>query len=138
MQNITLWFTKKIYSNYRIWNVIFGLGTAFAYAQQQQNGAPNPVQNVQQLQDVLCTFIVYFFWIVITISVIMILYAAFTYVTARDDQEKTSRARRTITYAALGIARCASLLWDSRISSAVYSQISIRRLIFSARYSVAK
>ncbi len=104
MQNITLWFTKKIYPITAFGTLIFGLGTAFAYAQQQQNGAPNPVQNVQQLQDVLCTFIVYFFWIVITISVIMILYAAFTYVTARDDQEKTSRARRTITYAALGIA----------------------------------
>jgi hypothetical protein len=34
----------------------------------------------------------------------MVLYAAFTYVTARDDVEKTSRARRTLTYAAIGIA----------------------------------
>lgn len=69
-----------------------------------QGGVPTPVTNVQQLQDVLCNLIVYFFWIVITIAVIMVLYAAYTYVTARDDQEKTSRARRTLTYAAVGIA----------------------------------
>jgi len=38
------------------------------------------------------------------VSVIMVLYAAFMYVTAGDDTEKTSTARRTLTYAAVGIA----------------------------------
>ena len=67
-------------------------------------GIPAPVTNKEQLNDVLCTFIAYFFWFVITMSVIMVLWAAFTYATARDDQEKTIRARRTLTYSAVGVA----------------------------------
>jgi hypothetical protein len=52
----------------------------------------------------MCTFAVYFFYGVIIITVIMVLYASFLYVTAGDDIEKTSKARRTLTYAAVGIA----------------------------------
>ncbi len=44
-----------------------------------------------------------FFSILMTLSVIMALYAAYNYVTARDDTEKTERARRTLTYAAIGV-----------------------------------
>jgi len=54
--------------------------------------------------NLLCNIVAWFFWIVLTISVIMVLYAAYTYTTAADDQEKTSKARRTLTYAAVGIA----------------------------------
>jgi heme/copper-type cytochrome/quinol oxidase subunit 2 len=65
---------------------------------------PSPVQNSTGLMNVLCSFIAYFFWIVIIISVIFVLYAAFSYVTAGDDTEKTTKARKTLTYAAIGIA----------------------------------
>ena len=34
----------------------------------------------------------------------MVLVAAYNYVTAQEDTEKTSKARRTLTYAAVGIA----------------------------------
>jgi heme/copper-type cytochrome/quinol oxidase subunit 2 len=65
---------------------------------------PTTITNSQGLADLLCSFIIYFFWIVIIVSVMMVLYAAFLYVTAGDETEKTTTARRTLTYAAVGIA----------------------------------
>jgi hypothetical protein len=56
------------------------------------------------LADFICKFVNYFVWIVIIVSVIMILLAAFEYVTAQDDTEKTHKARWTITYGAIGLA----------------------------------
>jgi hypothetical protein len=43
------------------------------------------------------------FWILISLSVIMIMWAAYLYVTAGDDTEKVKRATKTITYAAVAI-----------------------------------
>ena len=42
--------------------------------------------------------------LVITLSVILILYAAFLYVTAAGDSEKVKQAHQTIIYAIVGIA----------------------------------
>ncbi len=65
---------------------------------------PSPIVSVQGVLNLLCYFAVYFFYTVIIITVIMIVYAAFLYVTAGDSTEKTTKARKTITYAAVGIA----------------------------------
>ena len=73
---------------------------AVAHAQTPQQ----PIKDKSTLMAFFCAIIGWFIWIVVAISVIMILYAAFQYVTARDDVEKTGRARKTITYAAIGIA----------------------------------
>src|SRR5579863_6151639 len=78
---------------------ISSMAVAFA-----QNQPAQPITTQNELQAFFCSVVGWFFWIVITISVIMVLFAAFTYVTARDDQEKTSKARKTLTYAAVGIA----------------------------------
>lgn len=83
---------------------VFFVGVFSAYAQSQQGAIPTPVTNVDQLNNLLCNFIITFFWILITLSVIYVLISAFHYVTAGDDTEKTSKARRTLTYAAVGIA----------------------------------
>lgn len=80
------------------------LRLTLAVANAQQTIPSSGVTTVDQLGQVLCNVIGYFFWIVIVISVIMVLVAAFQYVTAGDDTEKTSKARKTITYAAIGIA----------------------------------
>lgn len=100
MKNIILkhWWTAAI-----LLPVIMGL-LIFPLAHAQNQAPPPAPQNQSQLNAVLCNIVAYFFWIVILVSVIMVLFAAFTYVTARDDQEKTSKARRTLTYAAVGIA----------------------------------
>lgn len=75
--------------------------SSFAHAATYQ--PPAAPTSLPQFEAVLCNVMAYFFWIVIIISVIMVLFAAFTYATARDNQEKTSRARNTLTYAAIGI-----------------------------------
>jgi hypothetical protein len=63
-----------------------------------------PITDEADLQKLLCTIIGWFFWVIIVISVIMVLVAAYDYVTAGDDTEKTSRGRKRLTYAAVGIA----------------------------------
>lgn len=77
-----------------------------ALAQTNTPPAPPPVLVVDSgnLNTLLCNFIGYFFWVVIGISIIMVLVAAFDYVTAGDDAEKTTRGRKRLTYAAVGIA----------------------------------
>jgi hypothetical protein len=65
---------------------------------------PSPIKTPQDILNIMCTFTVYFFYTVIIITVIMVIWAAFLYITAGDDTEKTSRARRTLTYAAVGVA----------------------------------
>jgi len=77
---------------------------SIAAADATNQPPPKGPASQSDLSKVLCNITAYFFWIVITVSVIMILYAAMTYATAGSDTEKTSKARRTITYAAVGIA----------------------------------
>ena len=43
------------------------------------------------------------FWILITLSTIIVLYAAFMYMTSQGDEAKVSTATKTITYAAVAI-----------------------------------
>ena len=84
-------------------SLAFGL-VAHAATTGVQELPGQSITNVSGLTAIICSFLAYFFWIVLVVSVIMVLYAAFTYVTAGDDTEKTSKARRTLTYAAVGIA----------------------------------
>lgn len=65
---------------------------------------PTPIKSWPQVMIAICTFVGYFFWFVLTLSSIYVIVAAFQYVTAQDDTEKTTKARRTLTYAAVGIA----------------------------------
>jgi hypothetical protein len=65
---------------------------------------PSPAKTPQDVLNIMCQFTVYFFYAVIIITVIMVIWAAFLYITAGDDTEKTSKARRTLTYAAVGVA----------------------------------
>ena len=73
-----------------------------AYAQTAT--APQVAKTPQDVLNIMCTFAVYFFYTVIIITVIMVIWAAFLYVTAGDDTEKTTKARNTLTYAAVGVA----------------------------------
>jgi len=105
MKKVKTWFVASSFSKVVVagfLSVAFGL---VAHAATNTNQLPGQsITNVSGLTAVICSFLAYFFWIVLVVSVIMVLYAAFTYVTAGDDTEKTSKARRTLTYAAVGIA----------------------------------
>ncbi len=92
----------------------FSLTTLFSFATLILTGwvftayaaslPPSPITTPQGVLDLMCTFTVYFFYTVMIITVIMVVYASFLYVTAGDDTEKTTKARRTLTYAAVGVA----------------------------------
>jgi len=66
--------------------------------------ATGTITDVKGLIGFVCQLVGYFFWFIMSLSALMILYAAYTYVTAGDDTEKTSKARKIITYAAVGVA----------------------------------
>ena len=93
---------KKLYIRLLGLSGVAGLLLAgVAHAQQVPDGG---VYDTQDLQKVICNFAGYVFWIVLVVSVIMVLFAAYEYVTGGDDTEKTTKARKMITYAAIGIA----------------------------------
>jgi len=52
---------------------------------------------------VLCPIASAMFWILMSVSVIMILYGGFLYVTSYANPERVSKAHKTILYAAVGI-----------------------------------
>ena len=83
---------------------VFLLGGILPAYAQSTTPPPSPVTTPQGVLNILCMFAVYFFYAVIIITVIMVVYAAFLYITAGDDTEKTTKARRTLTYAAVGVA----------------------------------
>lgn len=80
--------------------VLLGTGISVAFAQTSQA----PITTKGQLITLFCSVISWFIAILLGISVIMVLVAAYNYVTAQEDTEKTTKARRTLTYAAVGIA----------------------------------
>lgn len=84
--------------------LVFLMDVLPAYAQSNTAPPPSPVTTPQGVLNILCEFAVYFFYTVIIITVIMVVYASFLYITAGDDTEKTTKARRTLTYAAVGVA----------------------------------
>jgi len=95
------------------WVMVF---TAYA---QTVTPAPSPIQTGKQVMIAICTFVGYFFWFVLTLATIFVIVAAYEYVTAGDDTEKTSKARRTLTYAAVGVAVALCALAFPQIVSTV-------------------
>lgn len=53
--------------------------------------------------NILCPIAAAMFNILIAVASIMVLYAAYLYVTGRGDPEKMAKAHKTITYAAVGV-----------------------------------
>jgi threonine/homoserine/homoserine lactone efflux protein len=82
--------------------VVFGAGVFLNIANAQNNASV--VNNQATFGKLLCNIVTSMWWIVIVVSIIMVLVAAFEYVTAGDDTEKTTKARKTLTWAAVGIA----------------------------------
>lgn len=81
---------------------VFLSGVSAVFAQTQQT-VTAPVTTTGQIQQLMCNIIGWFFWFIIVLTVIMVLVAAFDYVTAGDDTEKTTRGRKRLTYAAVGV-----------------------------------
>lgn len=61
------------------------------------------ISNTQGAHNEICNVFNTMFWILISVSIIMVMWAAYLYVTARDDAEQITEAKKSIFYAALGI-----------------------------------
>ncbi len=80
-------------------------GGLFAvYSLNVADAQSSPVYDKASLMAFLCNIISWMIMILFAVAIIMIVMAAFQYVTAGDDTEKTSKARKTLTYSAIGIA----------------------------------
>jgi magnesium-transporting ATPase (P-type) len=55
------------------------------------------------IRSSMCNIVDWMFYFLIILAVIMVLVAGYLFVTAGDDTEKVSKARKTITYAAIAI-----------------------------------
>ncbi len=66
--------------------------------------APVIVSNANQLgSSLFCPIMDWMFWTLIAVAVIMVMWAAYTYLTAGDDTEKVHRATKILTYAAVAV-----------------------------------
>lgn len=72
---------------------------------QFANAATAPTINLTdtKIVDIMCKVMNWMFGILIVLSVMMVLAAAYMYVTSSGDSEKVSKATKTITYAAIGV-----------------------------------
>jgi uncharacterized membrane protein len=80
----------------------------FASAQIQQPpiSAPSNINNINQITGnagILCTIINWVFWLLIVLTIIFVLVAAFKYLTAAGDPEKVKSAGNTLLYAAIAV-----------------------------------
>lgn len=74
-----------------------------AFAQNNFQTAPKISLTPNSVILSLCNAVNWMFYILIILSVIMVLVAAYVYVTASGDPEKASKARMMILYAAIGV-----------------------------------
>ena len=87
--------------------LFFGNILFFRLALADSSPAPNALSSVTSPgtldKAIFCPIVDWMFWILISVSIIMIMYAAYIYLTAGDDTEKVHKATKTITYAAIAV-----------------------------------
>jgi len=64
---------------------------------------PNPL-NSKTFEDLVKSIATWFYRVMIPVASIVILYAAFLFMTSGGDEEKIKKAKRAITWAIVGIA----------------------------------
>ena len=65
---------------------------------------PEVCNDVQCFYDIACTAVDWIFGFVLLGAVIILLFGAVAFFTARGDEDKVSSARRYVTYALVGVA----------------------------------
>ncbi|MEE8131624.1 MAG: hypothetical protein V3T98_01085 [Candidatus Paceibacterota bacterium] len=68
-------------------------------------GLPDaPASSVEELVGILDSILTITYWLALTLAILFIIFAAFTYLTAAGDVEKVKKAHHQIIYAAIAIA----------------------------------
>jgi hypothetical protein len=68
--------------------------------------APSNINNISQITSsagIICIAINWIFWLLIVLTIIFVLVAAFKYLTAAGDPEKVKSASHTLLYAAIAV-----------------------------------
>ncbi len=104
---------------------------ALAQISQPPGGvtAPSTINNISQITQqggIICTIINWIFWLLIVLTIIFVLVAAFRYLTASGDPEKVKAAGATLLYAAVAIvvaliAKGLPLIISSFIGGGLYN-----------------
>ena len=66
--------------------------------------APDNVNTIEDVISIINTAVNWLFTLILAIAVIMLLWAAFLWMTSAGDEEKTGNARKTLIYALVGVA----------------------------------
>ena len=66
--------------------------------------APDDVNTIEDVIGIINTAVNWLFTLILAIAVIMLLWAAFLWMTSAGDEEKTGNARKTLIYALVGVA----------------------------------
>jgi hypothetical protein len=77
-----------------------------AQIQQPPITAPSNITNINQITGaagIICTVINWIFWLLIILTIIFVLVAAYKYLTAGGDPEKVKSAGNTLLYAAIAV-----------------------------------
>ncbi len=67
------------------------------------NNITSPITSAQAVVDLMCRIFAWMFYSLMALSFIMILFAAFNYITGGDNAEKIGKANKIILYAAIGV-----------------------------------
>lgn len=79
---------------------LFSVAISFGVA----DAANSIISTTKGVQFLFCDIITWMIWFLLAISVIMVIVAAFQYVTAGNNAEQATKGRHTLTYAVIGIA----------------------------------
>jgi hypothetical protein len=79
------------------------IASGIAFAASSIPSAPTLVSNADSLENLFCPIDNAMFWVLISVAIIMVMWAAYLYLTAGDDTEKVHRATKTLTYAAVAV-----------------------------------
>jgi len=76
---------------------------SFIFAQTTPAKPPRSITSIGQFVTALCTVMNWLYTFFLVLSVLMILWAAFLYVTSAGSDEKIKQAKQTIVYAVIAI-----------------------------------
>ena len=105
---------------------LFGLFLSSVASAQISTGIP-PLSNAAGATALLCNVMNVMFWVLISASIIMILWGAWLYMMAGSDEKKPSEARMTILYALIGIVVAMAAKGFPLLVTSLFSNASVTK-----------
>lgn len=100
-KNIIDWVASWVLSSSKAVTIV--IGSSFALAASAATAPTNIINNADSVVSLLCVGLNWMFYILIVLSIIMVLIAAYIYLTSNGEPEKVNKATKTLTYVAIAI-----------------------------------